>query len=490
VLANPILSVVRCSLAALIACAAALLLAPAAHAATLYVPAQFPDLGAAYQAANQGDVIELAAGSHGAQTIQHGTKAVTFRGVPGAKVRTLDNSASNVTFQGIEVDVGFAQDSGFENHGADHVTFRDAAIGNVADEKGAVVSGSYFTFDNVVFHDAVMTPEGEASGVHMECVYAIVVPHFTVRNSTFRDCSVMDLFFTWGTWWDPLPPSYGNVTVENNVFAHPEMDSNTGWHYYGLYVYITGNGGGTFDGWVVRNNTFENDVRVEPGPGTGSRWVGNVGTWDCVDGVVYRRNVGKRCGSSDKAVSPARSTASQTAAFGWVDPARGDFRLSKDSPAINSADPTDAPARDRAGLVRDAKPDAGAHEYGASPPSSGAPPSNPGGGPVQGGAQPVVLTARLNRHKICKRARRGCPRRAMLRLTTSVDSKVQIRFLRKRHARSPKLVRKRTVRVRATKRVVIMAHKLRVGRYRVAALAREGSNRVSARQGIKLRVRR
>ena len=207
-LVNPTLSVVRRSLAALIACAATLLLAPAAQAATIYVPGQFPDLGSAYQAAGAGDVIELAAGSHPGQTVPRGTKAVTFRGVPGAKVRTLDNSASNVTFQGIGVDVGFAQDSGFENHGADNVTFRDAAIGNVSDEKGAVVSGSHFTFDNVVFHDAVMTPAGEASGVHMECVYAIVVPGFTVRNSIFRDCSVMDLFFTYGDWWTPLPPAY------------------------------------------------------------------------------------------------------------------------------------------------------------------------------------------------------------------------------------------------------------------------------------------
>ena len=140
--------------------------------------------------------------------------------------------------------------------------------------------------------------------------------------------------------------------------------SNGGWHYYGLYVGMTANGGGTFDGWVVRNNTFENDARVEAGSGSGSRWVGNVGTWDCVDGVTYRRNVGKRCGSSDKSISPARSTADATAGFAWVNPAQGDFRLRAGSPAINAADPADAPARDRAGLVRDAKPDAGAHEYG------------------------------------------------------------------------------------------------------------------------------
>ena len=56
----------------------------------------------------------------------------------------------------------------------------------------------------------------------MECLYAIGVPGFTLRNSTFRDCAIMDLFFTYGSWWSPLPPAYGNVTVENNVFAHSE----------------------------------------------------------------------------------------------------------------------------------------------------------------------------------------------------------------------------------------------------------------------------
>ena len=200
-LAISIMSVVRRLPVALAIVAGALVLPAAANAATIYVPGQFPDLGTAYRAASEGDVIELAAGSHPDQDVPGGTKRVTFRGVPGAKVRTLENSASNVTFQGISVDAGFAKTAGFQNHGAEHVTFRDASIGNVADEKGALVSGSHFTFDNVVFHDAIMTPGGEDSGVHMECVYAIVVPHFTVRNSTFRDCSVMDLFFTYGTWW-------------------------------------------------------------------------------------------------------------------------------------------------------------------------------------------------------------------------------------------------------------------------------------------------
>ena len=271
------------------------------------------------------------------------------------------------------------------------------------------------------------------------------------------------------------------------------MDSNAGWHYYGLYVGITATAAGRFDGWVVRNNTFENDARRPAVRGHGLALGGQRRHL----GLRRRRGLPpeRRASAAARPTRPSHRRdrpRPQTAAFGWVEP--GARRLPADARARRRSTPripSDAPARDRAGLVRDAKPDAGAHEFGASPPSSGQRRRRaPAAAPPRVAARPVVLTARVNRHKICKRARRGCPRRAVLRLTTSVDSKVQIRFLRKRHARSPKLVRKRTVRVRATKRVVIMAHKLRVGRYRVAALAREGSNRVSARQGIKLRVRR
>ena len=39
-----------------------------------------------------------------AQMVPGGTKAVTFRGRPGAKLRQLENNAANVTFDGLEVD--------------------------------------------------------------------------------------------------------------------------------------------------------------------------------------------------------------------------------------------------------------------------------------------------------------------------------------------------------------------------------------------------
>jgi len=50
----------------------------------------------------------------------------------------------------------------------------------------------------------------------------------------------------------------------------------------------------------------------------------------------------------------------------FVDAANGDFRLAQGSAAINFGDPAHAPSIDIEGNTRDAKPDAGCYEYGAS----------------------------------------------------------------------------------------------------------------------------
>jgi hypothetical protein len=212
----------------------------------------------------------------------------------------------------------------------------------------------------------VLTPAGQSRDVHMECLYAIGVPGFTIRNSTFRDCAIMDLFFTYGGWWSPQPPAYGNVTVENNVFAHSEDDNNTSWHYYGLYIASIGPNGTAdpMSGWVVRNNTFENEVAIAPDRGSnGTRWVGNIGSWDCTPGITFSHNVGDKCSASDKAVSPSSSSSTQTAPMGWVNPAAADFHLKAGSPAIDAGDPADFPARDRDGRLRSGTPEAGAYEF-------------------------------------------------------------------------------------------------------------------------------
>jgi hypothetical protein len=471
--------------AALCAAAGSLMLAASAEAATRHVAPSGSDAGDcvaapcatfryAFGRSAGGDVVTVAAGVYGAQTVPSGSKAVTFRGAGGVKVRELDNSADNVTFNRIDVDAAFATSAGFENHGASGVTFKNASIGNVIDEKGALVSGPRFTFDNVLFHDVIVTDPQ----VHNECVYAIVVPGFTVRNSRFFECATMDLFFTYGDWWSPLPPAYGNVTVENNVFGHTTMDTPGDWHYYSLVIGNTGSD--TLSGWVVRNNTFEITAAAEYSSSTGSRWVGNLGDWDCVPGFSYRYNVGKRCGATDKRVDPAKSTRTRIAAFGWVDPANRDFRLKAGSPAINAGDPADAPATDQDGFVRDGRPDAGAHEFGAGPPTGGNLPRTPSALRIRG--------ARLKPRVICVRAREGCPRAARLRVSLSRAARVSVRIQRVRKGRKARPVsawgqqmsRRGTARIRA--------RRLGRGRYRVILTAREGAVRAPAKV-LRLRVR-
>ena len=180
----------------------------------------------------------------------------------------------------------------------------------------------------------------------MECVYAIGVPGFTIRNSTFRDCAIMDLFFTYGNWWSPLPPSYGNVTIENNVFAHAEMENNGGWHYYSLYVGSIGPNGPAdpMNGWVVRNNTFEQTAPIAPASATGgTRWVGNLGDWELQAGLPTATTSARSAAPPTRRSAPRPAARARTAALGWVNPGAYDFHLTPGSPAINAGDPNDFP---------------------------------------------------------------------------------------------------------------------------------------------------
>jgi hypothetical protein len=477
-----------------------LLAAPAAGAATRYVAPNGSDAGAclsspcasfahAYGQSSAGDVIRVAAGAYGAQDVPAGSKAVVFAGAGGPRVSELDNSAANVRFDGINVEAGFEVTAAFENHGADNVTFRNGRIGNVTNEKGALVSGSNFTFDRVVFHDVRVTNET----VHNECVYAIGVPGMTVRNSSFYNCATMDLFFTYGDWWEPAPPGYGNITLENNVFGHTYKDDGT-WHYYSLAVGHTGpqsQGWGSMAGWVVRNNTFEIPAAIgDKSASGGSRWVGNLGDWDCIPGMAFRHNVGLKCHSSDKRVSPPASSASAFAPFGWASPLGQDFRLKAGSPAIGAADPNDHPATDRDGYVRDSRPDAGAHEFGAGPPRSGAAPGEPARPGEPRRRRTRMRAVRLRPRVICRRGWRSCPRAARLSATVGAGARLTVRVRRLQRGHRPRPVRSRTLRVHGRRAAVrIRARGLARGRYRVLVSAARAGRLRSPAKALALRVR-
>jgi hypothetical protein len=239
---------------------------------------------AAYAAASSGDTVgvtgtlgpQLFAGSYDSRQAA-GTKTITFRGSAGNLVRQVHSGSPNITYDGLNVDAGGAQTSGaaFENGGGAFVTFRNGRIGNVSNEKAALVDGSHVTLQNVVFHDAV----SKQDGVHMECLYAIVVPNLTVTNSTFTNCAVMDLFFTYGDWWTPLPPPYGKVTLEGNRFEKPRDTNGACCLYYGLYAGNTASPApGPITGWRVRNNWFQSSVAgFDNRTVTGSTFCGNIG---------------------------------------------------------------------------------------------------------------------------------------------------------------------------------------------------------------------
>ena len=399
----------------------------------------------------------------------------------------MSSDADNVVYDGINVDANAQHTTGSAfGVGGDGTVVKNASIGNVTDEKAMLATGSNITIDNVLFHDAVLTPAGQSRDVHMECVYAIGVPGFTIRNSTFRDCAIMDLFFTYGGWWTPQPPAYGNVTIENNVFGHSEDDDNTSWHYYGLYIASIGPNGTAdpMSGWVVRNNTFEQSALIAPDRGSnGTRWVGNLGDWDCTPGIAYSHNVGLKCGSTDKAVSPNSSSAGVVAPLGWVNPGLSDFRLKAGSPAIGAADPSDHPALDHDGLARDGQPDAGAHEFGAKPPG-GTQPFIPRG---RGG--PLVRSARLRARVICRRPTRRCPRATSVRLRVAEPARVVMRLQRLHKGRKARTVRSVRRNVTTSASLRIRARGLRRGRYRAVLVATNGAGAKSTPRVFKLRVR-
>ncbi len=162
-------------------------------------------------------------------------------------------------------------------------------------------------------------------------------------------------------------------------------------------------------------------------------------------------------------------------------PGGPDFRLRAGSPAINTGIPSDAPATDRDGLLRDSRPDAGAYEFGARAPGDGH-------GSSGSAAGLRLLGARLKPKLICVRARKHCPHTTRLRVVVSLG--------RARHgpreaapqrpppeADPPFGFQVRTSGVRK-----ISAKKLHKGRYRVVVRATKGGAVTQARS-LALRVR-
>jgi hypothetical protein len=162
--------------------------------------------------------------------------------------------------------------------------------------------------------------------------------------------------------------------------------------------------------------------------------------------------------------------------IGWVDPASNDFHLTPGSRAVDAGSAEFATARDRDGVLRDARPDAGAYELAGG---AGAPARRAG---------PRLRAVRLRPGTICRRARRGCPRSATLRVRVSRPARVRMTVFRLRRDRAPQRVRSLAAPHRRVVARTLRARGLARGRY-VVRVAATASGRRSATVARRLRVR-
>jgi hypothetical protein len=353
-------------------------------------------IGRAYQLAAPGQVVFVAGGQYGSQTIPNGGKPgapVVIQAAPGTRPRFsgLNVNGDGVSVRGIAtgfVDIqgasnvsvaGGEGDGLFIGGGTSNVTIQDGSYGGGRPDVSPVkVQGSpaptRITFDGVIFHDAVRQTEG----AHLECIYAADVQYFTVRRSQFRNCAIMDLFLTKLSGVDPR-----NVLIENNFFDATGSHANS--LSRGYYALMVANHIGVASNYIIRNNSFGQAMALDAGSFNGTRVVGNVGPQsDCRSGVSYGYNVwtSVRCAGTD-----------QRAPSGFVNPRAYDYHLRAGAAAIDAGAPADSPSVDIDGQARPyaGGPDAGADEV--APPGSG-----PGTGPGHGtpGAARKATRTRLH----------------------------------------------------------------------------------------------
>jgi len=321
--------------------------------------------------AQPGQVVELASGSYGSQTIpvdasKTSSADVLFRPAAGASVSlgslsvrgkhveirdmvltgwTVEAGGADVTFRNLDVNGGI-----FIN-GGDSISVIGGSVGPGVDFHPQFAPwpvGSPITnilIDGVEFHDWTRS----SSSVHTECLQIAGGNGVTIRNSVFRNCAVFALSIT--EYNGSGAPT--NYVIENNVF---------GTSIGGYYSLQFNSNASALRNILIRNNSSTQTFLIDNGQPTISnvRAVANVApisAWGCSARVTYGYNVwqGGKCGATDKNVT----------SLGFRNPGALDLHLAAGSPAIDAGDPGNHPATDIDGESRPSggAPDAGADEY-------------------------------------------------------------------------------------------------------------------------------
>ena len=187
--------------------------------------------------------------------------------------------------------------------------------------------------DGVLFHDVTRSCN---TASHIECLFVQGASYVTIRNSKFRNCDVMDMFFH--SINGATPPD--NVVIENNWFDDPGGNS----------IMFRSDSGQVLTNCTLRYNSFLSAFFAE-GPGTWTNFnvVGNISPmnpWGCVGGLNYSHNVfsNTTCGASDKQAAP-----------GFVNAGAFDLHLAAGSAAVNAGDPATTGRGHRRPVVPDGR---------------------------------------------------------------------------------------------------------------------------------------
>jgi hypothetical protein len=326
----------------------------------------------AYSVAQLGQTVEVAGGTYPGETMRAapktgGTGVVSFRPAAGASATMSGDltvrgpnhiQVSDMTMGGYYISGG-TTDFTSRNvtlttlfvRWASYVSIIGGSVGGTCDGTSETVGNdpdsqrtTHVLIDGVLFHDITRACNTSS---HIECLFVQGASYVTIRNSKFRDCDVMDMFFH--SINGATPPD--NVVIENNWFDDPG----------GYSIMFRSDTGQVLTNYTLRYNSFLSSFFAE-GPGTWTNFdvVGNISPmnpWACVTGITYSHNVfsNTTCGPSDLQAAP-----------GFVNPGGFDLHLAPGSAAIDTGDPAQYPHKDIDGRSRPmgSAPDAGAHEAG------------------------------------------------------------------------------------------------------------------------------
>lgn len=333
--------------------------------------------GYAYRKAKPGEVVQVAGGSYGGQTIPvDGSKSskrdVVIRPAPGRKVRLawLEVHGSHLTVQRMrltsspylrtwreasDVTIRRLHASRFAIMGSHNVRLIGGSYGPAHNAYSSISSegasdtkvATGIRLLGVKIHDYRQT-DGSS---HVDCLHIFGARGVVIRRSLFYNCEVFAILFT------KIPgspvPTPTNVTIENNFI------DCCGSGYFSIY--LGDQHGERWSNFLVRNNSTNKPIGIGYDNTTVSRlrFLSNIAPsfQGCHRaGVSAHYNIwyhGSRCGRHDR-----------TSSSGFRAPGRHNFHLVRGAPGINRGDPGSIPGKDYDGQHRPmgGRPDAGADE--------------------------------------------------------------------------------------------------------------------------------